>query len=106
MPKFFVAEQKEISESLKELGVETVFSAGADLSPLFDGGASVSRVNHGVAVAVDEAGVRAGAYSTIYGRGGSAIEYKYITMRLDRPFLFLVRGEGGVPLFCGVVNQL
>ncbi len=104
VPKFFVTEQKEISKELEQLGMTKIFS-DADFSPLTSSDVFLSRVNHGAGVAVDETGVKAAAYTTGYGSGGLP-KRDPIVMRLDRPFLFFVRGEAGVPLFCGVVNQL
>ena len=38
-----------------------------------------------------------------YDSEGFAAQYK---SKLDRPFLFALMGEDGLPLFMGMVNQL
>lgn len=105
VPKFKLSERMDLVAPLKELGVKKVFDGAADFSPLLDGQSSVSRISHGVCVEIDEEGVKAAAYTVVYGGGGYPTG-EHIVMRLDRPFLFIVQGPGGVPLFTGIVNQL
>ena len=111
VPKFDVSSDLSLIEGLKELGVTDVFGDSvSNFDPL---GAStddplyVSQVQHAARVKVDEEGCEAAAYTVIVYEPTSAFmppddEVDFI---LDRPFLFAVTGDSGLPLFTGVVNQ-
>ncbi len=109
IPKFDVSSQKELSSVIREMGVTSVFSShGADFSHLFgegSGGVALSEVQHGVRVAIDEEGVVAAAY-TVMLAAGSAAPQDEVEFTVDRPFLFVITSEVGLPLFVGVVNNL
>ena len=111
MPKFDVSSDLDLIEGLKELGVTDVFDDSvSNFDPL---GASigdplvVSQARHAARVKVDEEGCEAAAYTVITYEPTSAFmpnddEVDFI---LDRPFLFAITGDSGLPLFTGVVNQ-
>ena len=111
MPKFDVSSDLDLIGGLQKLGVTDVFDGSvSDFGPL---GASaddplvVSQAQHAARVKVDEEGCEAAAYTVIAYEPTSAFmpngdEVDFI---LDRPFLFAVTGESGLPLFVGVVNQ-
>ena len=109
LPKFDVSSQIDLGDGLRQLGVTDVFDPGrADFSPMLAGNAQgifVSQAKHGVRVAVDEEGVTAAAYTVMAADGGSAPPEEEIDFTLDRPFLFALSDDQGLPLFAGVVNQ-
>ena len=68
-------------------------------------GIFVSQAKHGVRVAIDEEGVTAAAYTMMAMDGAGAPPEEEIDFTLDRPFLFALSDDQGLPLFAGVVNQ-
>lgn len=105
LPKFDISSQLELTDELQALGVTEVFGQNADFSPLCEGDVTLSEVRHGVRVAIDEEGCVAGAYTVMIGDGAAEPPDKQIDFVLDRPFLFVIRDDNGLPLFVGIVNQ-
>lgn len=105
--KFDVSSQLDLSEGLQALGVTDVFHAAvSDFSPMTDmDGLYLSRATHGARVCIDEEGCTAAAYTVMIGVGAAAPPEEEIDFVLDRPFVFVITGEDGLPLFIGVVNQ-
>ena len=110
MPRFDVSSDLDLIDGLKELGVTDIFDpAVSDFDPL---GASstdplyVSAAQHAARVKVDEEGCEAAAYTVVMMEAGAAMPPDdEVDFTLDRPFLFAVVGDSGLPLFTGVVNQ-
>lgn len=107
VPKFDVSSDLDLKVGLSELGLGDMFGLGtADFSPLLEEPENVfvSEAIHSARVSIDEEGCTGAAYTEIllYGGGPSP---KELDLVLDRPFLFVVTGDGGLPLFAGVVNQ-
>lgn len=110
MPKFDVSSDLDLIDGLQKLGVTDVFDytvsnfdpLGASTSdPLY-----VSQAQHAARVKVDEEGCEAAAYTVMMVECGAAAPPEdEVDFTLDRPFLFAVTGETGLPLFTGVVNQ-
>ena len=105
--KFDVSSQLELSEGLQALGVTDVFNAAvSDFSPLTDmDGLYLSQATHGARVAIDEEGCTAAAFTVMMAAGAGMPPEEEIDFVLDRPFVFVITGEDGLPLFIGVVNQ-
>lgn len=105
MPKFDVGADCELIPALKAMGVNSAFGA-ADFEPLLgEADATVSRIAHAARVKVDEEGIEAAAYTVITADGAMLVEKSYDIV-LDRPFIFVVTGVSGAPLFIGTVNTL
>lgn len=106
IPKFDVSSDLDLVDGLMEMGVTDVFDPGmSDFSPLLEDpeGVSISRITHTARVAIDEEGCVAAAFSMLdYGMGGPIEEMDFV---LDRPFLFVITSETGLPLFAGIVND-
>ena len=105
--KFDVSSQLNLSEGLQALGVTDVFDAAAsDFSPLTGmDGLFLSQATHGARVAIDEEGCTAAAFTVMMACGAAEPPEEEIDFTLDRPFVFAITGEDGLPLFIGVVNQ-
>ena len=108
VPKFDVVSDSELSDELKSLGVTDIFrSDKADFSAILpenDGG-YISQVKHAARVLIDEKGVTAAAFTTIMRAGAAMPPTDEIDFILDRPFLFILESDGGLPLFAGIVNE-
>lgn len=108
IPKFDVSSQMELREGLQELGVTDVFDPGAaDFSPMTDEvqGGYLSKATHAARVTIDETGCEAAAFTVMARVGAEMPPEEEVDFVLDRPFLFCITGESGLPLFVGVVNQ-
>ncbi len=107
LPKFDISAQQDLIAGLKQMGIQKVFTAGsADFSALIpanDGG-YVSNISHAARVAIDEDGVTAAAYTTIFRHGSAMPPDEEIDFVLNRPFLFLIQSSDAVPVFSGIVN--
>ncbi len=107
IPKFDVASDTDLSDSLKKLGVTDVFNEGtADFSSVAENsiGMYLSKVDHSVRVLIDEEGVKAAAYTVMPLAGALPPSEEEVDFVLDRPFVFAIRSETGIPLFVGVVE--
>lgn len=107
VPKFDIASDLDLTESLERLGVTDVFDLErADFSPVTDDAAAVlSQARHAARVAIDEEGVTAAAYTVMMMAGAAAPPEEEVDFTLDRPFAFAITGADGLPLFVGVVHQ-
>ena len=106
VPKFDIQGTQDLREGLEQLGITDLFDLEkADFSTSMEGPAFITAANQSVRVAVDEQGVTAAAYLELPGAGAAAPPEEIIDFVLDRPFLFVITGSGGIPLFAGTVNQ-
>lgn len=108
VPKFDITSETDLGEGLQNLGVTDIFDGKkSDFSPLTEQmeGISVSQVKHDVRVTIDEKGVSAAAYTNISLDGAACEDPEEIEMNFNRPFLFAVSGNDGLPLFTGCVNE-
>ncbi len=65
---------------------------------------AVSFIEHACRVKADEEGIEAAAY-TVSAMAGGVPQYKG-EFKVDRPFMFLIKGYDNSLYFCGIVNQL
>ena len=65
----------------------------------------VSKVDHAARVKIDEKGCEAAAYTVMQMMNTAMLPREEIDFVLDRPFIFAITGEDGLPLFIGIVNQ-
>ena len=108
LPKFDISSNFDLKQGLKKLGVTDVFNRlSADFSQtvVTDQPVWVNQVEHAARVTVDEDGVEAAAYTVIVTYGAAMPPDDEVDFVLDRPFLFVLTGIDGLPLFTGVVNQ-
>ena len=114
LPKFDVSSRINLQDGLQRLGIEDVFRRDkADFTPLLkenlakDWGVYVTKAQHDARVSIDEEGVIAAAVTQIgmSGTGMPPEDLEEIHFVVDRPFLFVVTGDRGLPLFAGVVNE-
>lgn len=107
IPKFDVKSDINIKDALCSIGIKRVFdSQKADFSNIMPTeNAYVSDINHVAGVKIDEEGCEAAAYTVIIADGALEVT-ETIEMKLDRPFIYVIRSLTGVPLFVGIVNNL
>ena len=109
IPKFDVSSQFDLIGGLKSLGVTDVFDPEiSDFTPMLENPGIpvwVSEANHAARVLIDEEGCTAAAFTVIMAEAGAAAPPEdEVDFTLDRPFLFCITGDSGLPLFVGVVN--
>ncbi len=108
IPKFDVSAQFDLKDGLKAMGITDVFDPErADFTPMttgVNGPTTLNQTSHAARVVIDEEGCIAAAF-TVLAPGGDAPPEEEVDFVLDRPFLFCVTGNGGLPLFVGVVNN-
>ncbi|MBR2953227.1 MAG: hypothetical protein IKC45_02450 [Clostridia bacterium] len=109
VPKFDVSSEQDLKKGLQNLGVTNCFDEAksdfSSLCPDFKDPIFISKIEHGVRVAIDEEGVTATAYTVEMLAGATRPTEDEIDFVLDRPFIFVITSDDGLPLFIGVVNQ-
>ena len=108
VPKFDISSQFDLTGDLQRMGITEVFdSAVADYSPLTTDVEEIalSSATHTARVIIDEEGCIAAAYTQMQYSGSAAPPDETVDFILDRPFLFMITGSDGTPLFIGVVNH-
>ncbi len=109
VPKFDACSNMDLKKGLNNLGVKDCFDyTVSNYSPLtvdFNDPIYLSSVQHGVRVAIDEEGVTAAAYTILPADGEAMPPEDEIDFILDRPFIFVITSDDGLPLFAGVINQ-
>ncbi|HHT25140.1 MAG TPA: serpin family protein [Clostridiaceae bacterium] len=110
VPKFDVSADFNLNQSLQNLGIKDVFTLDkADFTPLLANDsdpAYLSTVKQGTRVAIDEEGVTAASFTAMMTCGAAMPPEEEIDFVLNRPFVFVINGISGLPLFVGIVNQL
>ena len=104
IPKFSFESEMNLSDTVKALGAETMFSDKADFSGICDAPIFVSDIRQGSKIAIDEKGVEAAAYTEIL-YCGAALPTDEAYMILDRPFIYGIRDDNGNILFMGVCGN-
>jgi serpin B len=109
MPRFGIDTRAGLVPILAKMGMKAAFDRDADFSGItMPSNLSISEVIHQANIDVDEKGTEAAAATVILfdttGGCGGPQPARTITLRLDRPFLFVLRDvETGAILFMGRV---
>ena len=105
LPKFDVTSTIDLREGLTELGITDVFSENADFSELCSSELYVNSARQSARVTIDEEGCTAAAFTemVLCGSACPPANIQEIDFVLDRPFLFVITGLDGQPLFVGTV---
>lgn len=109
IPKFSSGSKFDLISTLKAAGVTKIFK-DLDIEPLLSldknmlDGAEVSEIVHEAVIDVDEKGCEAAAYTMITTAPTTAIMKDY-EFTADRPFIYYISGNDGVPVFIGIVND-
>lgn len=100
LPRFEVTGDAELRNGLGQLGVNTLFTPAADFSPLTDAPLRVSTMVHQSVLRVDESGLEGAAATAAMMRLTAIVrEPDPVRVRVDRPFLFLVRHQNTGALY-------
>ena len=106
VPKFDVSSQIDLIDGLSELGITDLFDAEkSDFSPLTESAdIALSQAEQDTRVMIDEDGCKA-ASLTVMLYNGALPPTDEAKLVLDRPFIFEIISETGLPLFVGIVND-
>ncbi|HEY8072644.1 MAG TPA: serpin family protein, partial [Labilithrix sp.] len=107
MPRFKFESGADLGSVLAELGMRAPMSMAADFSGMTEKrDVAIGAVVHKTWIAVDEQGTEAAAATAVVMRATSLIVGPVVEVKLDRPFLFLVRDvKRGRILFVGRVTD-
>ncbi|MGN1423133.1 MAG: serpin family protein [Oscillospiraceae bacterium] len=106
VPKFDVSSTIDLSDGMKALGITDAFDPEAAEYCLLDGdnsGVILGRATHSARVKIDEEGCEAAAFTEMVACGAACPPDERVEFVLDRPFLFVISGMDGQPLFTGTV---
>jgi len=120
IPKFSYDSDFKLSDTMKQLGVTSMFKSNADFTGITDHQAFVTKITQKTHIAIDENGVVASAFTKM-DYAGAAVPVDQAEMILDRPFIYaifssplpLVKEAGssdfstatGIPLFVGICGN-
>ena len=106
VPKFDVSKSTDLIEMLRSLGVTEALLPGGDFSPATVGPNEflVSKADQNARLRIDEKGCVAAAYTKIEITDGALpVDFETVEFTLDRPFIFSMTAENGLPMFLGSV---
>ncbi|MBQ5311496.1 MAG: hypothetical protein ILP19_05595, partial [Oscillospiraceae bacterium] len=104
VPKFDISSETDLIGGMEKMGITDVFDADkADFTPLCNGSISVTKAEQAARVIIDEDGCRAASYTMIEATEGELSSGR-VSMVFDKPFVFEIVGEKGLPLFVGIVK--
>ena len=108
VPKFDVSSQFDLANGLQEMGITDIFDpAVSDFTSMTTDVPEpiiLSQANHAARVVIDEEGCTAAAFTVMLKTGAAMPPDEEVDFILDRPFLFCITGDSGLPMFVGVVN--
>jgi serpin B len=106
LPRFSIETKTQLGELLRALGMPTAFSDAADFSGITTAEQlAISEVIHQANIDVDEKGTEAAAATAVVMRA-TGMPAEPVTVRVDRPFLFVLRDvPTGAILFLGRVGD-
>ena len=107
LPRFKVNTEANLTQPLTTLGMASVFSQGADFTPMGLHGSFINSVVHKAVLEVDEDGTVAAAATRIgFAAGGGGSVPKWTIMKVDHPFFCAIRDSAtGTLLFAGVIRD-
>ena len=104
IPRFSFGSKLSLTDTLKNLGVNSAFTTDADFSGITDQMAFITDVLQETHIAIDEDGVEASAFTQI-NYIGAALPEGRAEMILDRPFIYGITAQDGTLLFVGVCEN-
>lgn len=105
VPKFSYDSALALKEQLQALGVNKIFTPAADFSEMTNKSVMVSNISQKTHVAIDEKGVQAASFVQIDISPTSGPNDGAEQMLLNRPFVYSIVSEEGIPLFIGVCQN-
>ncbi len=105
VPKFDFGSKFDMVDKLKVLGVSAAFDEEeADFSRITKGFAYISDICQETHISIDEKGVEAAAFTQI-DYAGAGVPQNRADMILNRPFLYAIETNDGIPIFIGICEN-
>ena len=106
-PRVYYDTTISLTDLLKQMGVQTLFSNEADLSNLSDDQLYINQIFQRTRIELDEVGTKAAAFTGASVDTMANIQEDVIEISLDRPFAYLIYDHiNDQVLFIGKVIQL
>lgn len=106
VPKFDVTFSTDLADGLKRMGVQTVFDfESRSFTPLTERQSAYQAVPQSCRFKLDEEGCEAASVTTAVVAGAGMAVEDIVEFTLDRPFLFLLVSDQGLPVYIGMVNN-
>ncbi len=107
IPKFSYRTKVDIFEKMEALGLRAMLQGGPDLSVMLPGQeAEVTNILQEAFIDLNEQGVEAAAYTQVDIKCTAILPPDdLVEMIFNRPFIYVISDDAGVPLFVGVVNN-
>jgi len=106
VPKFDISSKTELKSAMIELGVTDIFElSSSNFENLTEANGFTATIEHTVRVNIDEEGCEAAAFTLIMAAGSAMPPDDEIDFVLDRPFIFVITSDAGIPLYTGIVNN-
>lgn len=107
MPEFRFDFSEDLTDYLRNLGMEKIFTPGADFSPMTDERIKADGIIHKAHIEVDRKGTKAATMTAMMMFTCCAPDFDIPSVRLDRPFVYAItHNETGLLIFAGIVNKL
>lgn len=108
IPKFSVSCDLNLAPAMQALGITEAFGGNADFSALLQdaGGARLTTARQAALVRIDENGCEAASFvNLLIDKAAEFLPEEPPKLILNRPFVFVITGLDGLPLYVGVVNN-
>lgn len=106
IPKFSYSSKLDLADMLKSLGLNSAFSDTANFSDITSTPIMLDKVSQQTLISLDEKGVQAAAFTKLDAIPSDAPSTSTeIEMNLNRPFVYAITTNGGMPLFIGVCQN-
>ena len=102
LPKFKAEGKIELTDVLRDMGAELLFSESSDFQLFERNNYALSAVTQKTYISIDEEGAEAAAATDMHILTSSGEEFESRVLNLNRPFLYgIVETSTGMPLFMG-----
>ncbi|HHW93930.1 MAG TPA: serpin family protein [Clostridiaceae bacterium] len=107
IPQFSYRSKIDVFEKMETLGLREMLQNNPDLSVMLPAvEAIVSNITQEAFIDLNEEGVEAAAYTQIDIKCTAVLPPDdLVEMKFNRPFIYVISDDAGVPLFVGVVNN-
>ena len=110
IPKFEYEFGTELTDILKDMGIETAMTPAANFRNMSADGVTdtyIGSVIQKAKIILNEKGTKAAAATAVATYGTTSIPVREVpVIRLERPFFYMIVDESGIPLFIGTVYDL
>ena len=104
IPKFSFYNDLTLDDTLKNLGLNSLFS-GSNFSLITNDNINVDSIRQMAKIQVDEVGVKVAASTTMNYTASLSVD-KIIEFNVNRPFIYIIMSPDQIPLFFGIMYSI